>query len=352
MSETSEVKRANWLELLFDLVFVYAIAKATHTIADPHDGHISAQSYGLFILIIIPIWWAWTGHTLFSTRFCTEDTTHRVMTLAQMLAALFLTAFISPDFGPNYLGFLASYLVVRLLLVVMYLRIAQLNPSAASVAYNLSIGFGIGLAVGLCSLFFDSPWRYIVLYAGIGIEIASPVLLRRRLEAFPVDRHHMPERFGLLTIILLGESVIALGSPMSNSAWTTLTFPVVVLGFVVLVAAWWLYFTLTEERIVGKELGHGQRIVYGHLPLYAGLAIVANFVRFAINPVLNTSDHIIMAVAGAGLFLGALWFIHGPQILNSQQANIAIFLFLLGNCVLIVLAAAGQLPAGANFGGH
>ena len=162
----------------------------------------------------------------------------------------------------------------------------------------------------------------------------------------------MPERFGLLTIILFGESVVALGAPMSNSAWTTLTFPVAVLGFVVLAAAWWLYFTLTEERIVGKDLGHGQRIIYGHRPLYAGLAIVANFVRFAINPVLNVSDHIIMAVAGAGLFLGALWFIHGSQILNARQANIAILVFLIGAGVLTILAAVGHPPADATFGGH
>ena len=58
VTQAGDVKRANWLELFFDLVFVYAIAKATHTIAGPHDGQISAQYYGLFFLIIIPVWWA------------------------------------------------------------------------------------------------------------------------------------------------------------------------------------------------------------------------------------------------------------------------------------------------------
>lgn len=352
MTGKSGVKRADWLELFFDLVFVYAIAKATHTIAYPHDGHISAQSYGLFGLIMIPIWWAWTGHTLFSTRFGTEDTTHRILTLAQMLAALFLAAFISPDFDPNYLGFLTFYVIVRFLLIVMYLRVAHLNASTAPVAHGLSIGFGIGLAVALCSLFFEPPWRYVMLFAGIAIEIVSPMFLRTRLEAFPVNKHHMPERFGLLTIILLGESVVALGGPMSDTAWSTQTVPVAILGFVILAAAWWLYFTLTEERIVGKELGHGQRIIYGHLPLYAGLAIIANFVRFAINPALNLSDHIIMAVAGAGLFLGALWFIHGSQILKARQANIAILVFLLSAGVLVILAAFGHLPTDATPAGH
>lgn len=345
MSDQSDVKRADWLELFFDLVFVYAIAKATHTIAHPHDGHIAAQSYGLFFLIIIPIWWAWTGHTLFSTRFGTADTTHRLLTLSQMLAALFLTAFISPDFDPNYLGFLTCYLVVRLLLIVMYLRAATQDPSAAPVAYGLSIGFAIGLAVALSSLLFDPPWRYLALFAGIAIEIASPIFLRSKLKAFPVDKHHLPERFGLLTIILLGESVVALGSPMSDTAWAALTVPSAVLGFTVLAAAWWLYFSLTDERIIGRELGHGQRIIYGHLPLYAGLAIVANFVRFAINPVLTVADHGIMAVAGAGLFLGALCFIHGSEMFKAQQARLAILVFVSGGAVLIIFAAIGP-PSG------
>ena len=86
------IKRANWLELFFDLVFVFAIAKATHVLAHLHDGHVSLAQYGIFILIMIPVWWAWTGHTMFATRFDTEDTAQRLLTLAQMLAAVFLAA--------------------------------------------------------------------------------------------------------------------------------------------------------------------------------------------------------------------------------------------------------------------
>jgi len=71
---TENIKRANWLELLFDLIFVYAVSKATHILAHAHNGHIGFEQYGIFILVMIPIWWAWTGHTLFATRFDTEDT--------------------------------------------------------------------------------------------------------------------------------------------------------------------------------------------------------------------------------------------------------------------------------------
>ena len=352
MSVTTEAKRADWLELFFDLVFVYAIAKATHAIANPLDGHIASQSYGLFFLMMIPIWWAWIGHTLFSTRFGNCDPIHRLLTLAMMMAVLFLAVFINPDFDPNYVGFLLSYVCARLILIVMYVRIGLRDDSAKKVAYQLSIGFGIGLAVMLCSLFFTPPWRYFVLYLGIAIEVVTPVIIRRQLAEIPVDSHHMPERFGLLTIILLGESVVALGAPMSNLTWNWLTFPTAVLGFVVLAAAWWLYFTLTDKLIIGKELGTGQHITYGYLPLFAGLAIMANFVRFAINPALNLADHIIMSISGAVLFLGALLFIHGTDMFKLRQANIAALVFLLGSVLLIILADIGEPMVGATGAGH
>ena len=78
------IKKATWLDLLFDLIFVFAIAKATHILAHAHHGHLSINQYVIFVLVIVPIWWTWTGHTLFATRFDTHDTTQRVLTLAQM----------------------------------------------------------------------------------------------------------------------------------------------------------------------------------------------------------------------------------------------------------------------------
>ena len=339
MSATGEIRRADWLELFFDLVFVWAIAKTTHVIAHPHDGHVAASDYGLFALILIPVWWAWTGHTLYSTRFGRTDVPHRVLSLAQMLAALFLAAFIDPDFDATYQGFLAAYLAIRLLLVVMYLRAARLEPAAAPVARAIAGGFGAGLAVAAASLVFEPPWRYGVLYLGIALEMATPVAIRRRLALHPVDSHHLPERLGLLTIILLGESVVALGSELERAALDAATLATALVGFVHLASAWWIYFCLTEERVIGREQGHAQRLVYGHLLLYAGLAISANFVRFALDPALRVADHAVMGLAGAGLFLGALAAIHGRAVARDAPAVAALALFLACGVALVALSA-------------
>ncbi len=330
------IKRANWLELFFDLVFVFAVAKATHVLAHLHDGHVAWSQYGVFLLIMIPVWWAWTGHTMFATRFDTEDTTQRFLTLSQMLAAVFLAAFINPDFDSNYHGFLSSYVAIRALLILMYVRAAHLIPEAGPISRYLGIGFSLGLVVALCSLLIDPPWRYAVLYAGITIEILAPLFSRSVLKMIPVNAHHMPERFGLLTIILFGESVVAIAAKLGDQAWATLTPFAAVNGFVVMCAAWWLYFDTHEERAIGKVTGTGQKIIYGHLGIYSGLSIISTSIGFAVSGDLNTADHAVMTAIGLMMFIGSMVFLHSTAIFASvTQRNAITFLVVASGFMLV-----------------
>lgn len=334
------VKRANWLELFFDLVFVFAVAKATHVLAHLHEGHVAWSQYGTFLLIMIPIWWAWTGHTMFATRFDTEDTTQRLLTLSQMLAAVFLAAFINPDFDANYHGFLFSYVAIRALLILMYVRAARVMPKAGPISKYLGIGFSLGLLVALCSLLVDPPWRYVVLYTGITIEIIAPLLSRSVLKAIPVNSHHMPERFGLLTIILFGESVVAIAAKLGEETWSALTPFAAVNGFVVMCAAWWLYFDTHEERIIDKDLGTGQRVLYGHLGIYSGLSIISTAIAFAISGEMNTFEHAAMTGIGLIMFIGSMVFIHGKAAFVSTVQR---------NAIAVLVVASVLMPVSGYF---
>ena len=326
------IKRASWFELFFDLVFVFAIAKATHVLVHLHDGHVAWSQYGIFFLIMIPVWWAWTGHTMFATRFDTEDPAQRLLTLAQMLAALFLAAFINPDFDSYYHGFLFSYVTIRGLLILMYVRAAHVMPRAVPISKYLGIGFALGILVSLGSLFVDPPWRYVLLYAGIAIEILVPILSRSVLKKIPVSSHHMPERFGLLTIVLFGESVVAIAAKLSDQTWSTLTPFTAVNGFIVMCAAAWLYFDAHQESVVGKDLGTGQRVLYGHLGIYCGLSIISVAIGFSISGGLNIADHMIMVGTGIAMFMGSMSFIYGMAafIDNSQRVSLVIFMIASG----------------------
>jgi len=330
------VKRANWLELFFDLVFVFAIAKATHVLVHLHDGHVAWSQYGIFVLIMIPVWWAWTGHTMFATRFDTGDTTQRLLTLAQMLAVVFLAAFINPDFDAYYHGFLFSYVAIRVLLILMYVRAARVMPKAGPISKYLGIGFSLGLLVALGSLFVDPPWRYVLLYAGIIIEILVPIFSRSVLKAIPVSSHHMPERFGLLTIILFGESVVAIAAKLGDLTWSALTPFAAVNGFVVMSAAWWLYFDTHEELVVEQELGTGQRVVYGHLGIYCGLSVISAAIGFSISGELNTADHVVMIGTGLAMFMGSMAFIYGLTAYITSTQRISVIILIAASGLMLV----------------
>jgi len=347
-----QVRKATWLELFYDLVFVVAIAKAVHTLGHAHEGHIPIDLYGKYILIMVPLWWAWTGHTLFSNRFDTDDTLQRLMTLAQMACAASMALFISADFEPNYRGFLLSYVALRGLLVLMYWRASVTSKIGAILARYLAHAFTFGLLISLSSLFFDTPWNYVVMYAGIFVDILMPLVLRGHLVRFPVQSHHLPERFGLLTIILLGESVASLVSTLVGVPLTTETQIAAFAGFIWIAAIWWIYFENLEHRIYGRALGTGQTVIYLHLVIYIALGGIANAIRFAVDPALTLSDYKWLAGASTIVFVIALEWLHLTYHQKIERGAVlrhgaALLSFVIGaiwispsSLVIVILIAA------------
>ncbi len=333
---TEAARKATWLELFYDLVFVVAIAKAVHALGHVHDGHIPAEYYAKYVLMMVPLWWAWTGHTLFANRFDTDDTIQRLMTFAQMACAISLAVFIDPNFDEHYHGFLFSYAAIRGLLVLMYWRSTATAKTNADVARYLANGFTAGVLVSLSSLLFDGVLKYVMLYAGIGVDILVTVIGRDRLKRAPVQGHHMPERFGLLTIILLGESVASLVSSLDGVGVSSQAVLAVFAGFVWTGAIWWIYFENLEGRIYGRSLGTGQATIYWHLLIYIFLGGIANTIRFAIDPALKLVDYKLLAGISAVGFVVALELLQHTYHSNSERAP------LLRNAAFVIaLVIAG-----------
>ncbi len=314
-------RKATWLELFFDLIFVVAIAKATHVLSHAHHGHIGWDMYLKYVLIMIPIWWAWTGHTLFANRFDTDDFLQRGLTLLQMLCAVILSVFIDPDFDANYLGFLLSYAAIRSLVVVMYARASAMCPETSRVSSYVAKGFTVGVLISLSSLFFSGTLRYVVLYLGIGFDIFVPLLGRRHLKTMPVESHHLPERFALLTIIVLGESVLNLSASFQEIQWSIVSILTGLAGFLLLCSIWWIYFENIERLVSGKQLSTGQPIIYSHLFVYLGLGMLANTFRFALLPELKLLDFKILTCAGTLCFSIAVFSFH-VRLVDRQLRHI------------------------------
>lgn len=342
--DQAQHRHATWLELFFDLIFVVAIAKAAHVPLHVHDGHLSAVTYLKYMLIMVPIWWAWTGCTLFANRFDRDDTVQRLVSFAQMFAIIILAAHINTDFDSYYLGFVLSYAAIRAFTVLMYARASLQRPETRDVSNYLALAFSVGLLISLSSLLFDGIVRYVVMYAGIAFDMVMPLLARKKLRAAPVHAHHLPERFGLLTIILLGESVLGLTIGFEKSAWTPMALTMASCGFVQICGLWWLYFDNIERRITGQALGAGQGIIYAHLFIYSGLGGVAAMIRFAVLPELSLFDFKILSAFSVFSFMGALQILHvvyHPKDVRSLMIRNAV---LFNGTFGLLVVAAPSIP--------
>ncbi|NEQ53741.1 MAG: low temperature requirement protein A [Leptolyngbya sp. SIO3F4] len=238
----TEGRHATWLELFFDLVFVAGISVITHHLAHVHDGHIEGSQVVLFFSEFIPVWWIWASHTLYANRFDTDSRTHRVASLVIMFLMTTLSAFLGAGLLEDSVRFILYYVVIRFVLASMYFvtsyRFKQTQP------YTKMMGFTVlaGAAIALFSVFVGAPLRLILFLGGIGLEMVITAHLSTGGDLKPVHREHLVERVGLLSIILLGESVISLVGGLSGLEWDQFDLVAALTGFLMIGSIWWIYF--------------------------------------------------------------------------------------------------------------
>ncbi|MEH7336842.1 low temperature requirement protein A [Neobacillus drentensis] len=273
-------KKVTWLELFYDLLFVAAVASATHVLLHVEDGYIHSEYLFKFVLIFIPIWWAWVGQTLFVNRFG-EDLFHqRLFLIVQMFFVLIMTSSLSVDFDQYYLSFLIGYIGLRAVTAIQYLVVQRKEEGfRKNAARYLGKYFWIGIIISLFSVLFDSWLRYAVLYAGIIIDIMVPIFGRKYLVKVPTNTAHLLERFGLFTIILFGEalvSTLAVIQPKQGN-WNSIGFSAI--SFILIISMWWQYFDNVEKKVDKSLQTIGQTIIYGHLFILMSLSMIAASIR-------------------------------------------------------------------------
>ncbi|WJH37322.1 low temperature requirement protein A [Paenibacillus sp. CC-CFT747] len=237
------------MELFYDLIYVVAISIAAHVLAEAHGGHIPADALLKFPLIFVPLWWAWTGFTLYVNRFGEDSPAQRIVYFIQMLFVIIMAANINVDFEAYYLFFMIGYVGIRLSTVYMYARVWNRHLGLPrQVARYLCLSFLIGSAISFSSVLFPGVAKFYVLYLGIVVDIALPLAGRRLLRRMPVHHHHLMERYGLATIILLGELILVMVDTIRHHSLTLQSGWAVLIGFSIAVAIWWHYFESSERR--------------------------------------------------------------------------------------------------------
>ncbi|MGE3844630.1 MAG: low temperature requirement protein A [Vicinamibacterales bacterium] len=297
------VRKVTWLELFFDLIFVGAVAQ----VAQPLREEYSFDGLLRFSTLFALIWWAWMGYTVFATRFDTDDGVQRALTWIQMFVVAVMAANAREALGSrSAAGFAAAYAAGRLLLCAQYLRARRVQEARALTTTYL-IGHALAAVLWLGSAFLAAPTRFWIWGVAFVVDLGTPWTARRHSVAVPPHAAHLPERLGLFTLILLGESVVAVMQGMESQAdWTAAAATTAFTGIGIAFLLWWWYFdgalAAAEQPVRTRhEASRLQAWTYAHFPFYLGVVLAGVGVQRVVASVgrasLPPSDVVIFSGA-------------------------------------------------------
>lgn len=220
-----------------------------------------------------------------------------------MLFVIVMAANINIDFQSYYLFFMLGYIGIRLSTVFMYAKVWYTHDGVQrQVARYLCLSFLTGALISFSSVLFPGDLKFYVLYFGIFLEISLPLAGRHILRLMPVHYHHLLERYGLATIILLGELILMMVDTIRHHPVLQSSFALL-LGFIITIAIWWHYFEASEKALKETRVSSGHSVIYVHLFTFLSLGIVSNVIRYALNHELAHASFAWLALSGFGLYV-------------------------------------------------
>ena len=318
-------RAATPLELLFDLIFVVAIATAGqqlhHSIIENHLSH----GLTLYFAVFFALWWAWMNFTWFASAYDNDDALYRVMTFVQISGSLVVAAGIPRVFQhQNFDMIFIGYVIMRLALVTQWLRAAKHDPERKQIA--LKYAFGI-IAVQILWLFFQfSPIDFtIYLFVLLALVELSIPFFAETNDMTPWHRHHIVERYGLLTIIVLGESIIgcfaAISDAMNNALFSKELWFLTAGGLLIMFTMWWAYF----DHSVAEHLNSKKRTFiwgYGHFFIFVSIAALGAGLAAAVDVIAHKAEVSSELVAyfiaiSLVVYSGCLWLLQDIYYLKG-----------------------------------
>lgn len=311
-------RTASTLELFFDLVFVVAVSIAS---AQLHH----ALSHGDFVhgitsyaMVFFAVWWAWMNFTWFATSFDTDDWLYRVTTIIQMggvlvLAAGIPAAFEEGDFTVPVIG----YIVMRVAMIAQWLRASRGAGDLKGAARRYAIGIaGVQVLWVLFLLIPSGPLQLVAFVVFALVEVSVPVFAEHRRQT-PWHPHHITERYGLFTLIVLGESLLASANAIIDAKNELDSFvPLIsisVLTLVVTASLWWIYFWAPHHRAI-TTFGRSLRYGYTHYLVFAAAAAFSAGIEVELDVLigeshLSTIQASFTVTIPIAIFLLGVWWI-------------------------------------------
>ncbi|MET9246749.1 low temperature requirement protein A [Nonomuraea sp. NPDC003709] len=318
-------RASSQLELLFDLTFVVAVAAVTAQLA-----HNLADGHGLaalvpFLQVFFAIWWAWMNFTWFASSYDTDDVAYRLLTMVQMAGVLTLAAGVPAAFSHSDYGIITlGYVIMRIGLVAQWLRAGLEDPARRRTALRYAAGIGL-VTAGWALRYLFAELGLLPSFVGLLVLVFLDVLelsvprWAERARPTTWHPHHIAERYGLFTIILLGESVLAASRGVEGALEAGQirgAFVVIAgCGLVLLFALWWLYFLIEAGEGLSDRRHRSYLWGYGHYGIFAALAALGAGLEVAVeqsgHAVATPPQALGYAVAiPVGVYLALLWAAH------------------------------------------
>jgi low temperature requirement protein LtrA len=295
-------QRVTFLELFFDLVFVFAFTQVTEMLSDEPTW----SGLGRGLLVLAALWWAWSAYAWLTNTTNPEEGAVRLAMFASM-AAMLVAALAVPDaFGDDALAFGVAYFVVRVLHLVLYAVAAKGDPDLMGAVTRLVPSATIGPALILAAAAFDGGAQASLWALALVIDFGGVLVMG--MSGWRVSASHFAERFGLVIILALGESIVSIGVGAAGLPLDADLIVAATLGLIVAASLWWAYFDVVAP-VASRRLREAQGIertrlardsfAYLHFPMVAGIVLVALGVKKTLGHVHDPLD-IVPAVALCG----------------------------------------------------
>ena len=265
LGEPNSERRAGWLELFYDLVYIAAVIE----LGSYFHGELTPLGTLRYVFLFLIVWWSWSGTTYYENRFIADDALHRILIFLQIFFVGSLASNIPRAFGEGAAMFAFSYAALRIILILMYARAYRAVPDTRALIRNYTAGFSLGILCFVLSMFVPAPWTYVLWGLGIGAEVIVHMLFGTQgLEGrFPFNLAHLSERYALFIIIVLGDSFIKAIGRTAEEGVGPGTYVFGAFGVLMTVSLWWIYFDDVAEAALKQGYDSLTSWVYAHFPL-------------------------------------------------------------------------------------
>jgi low temperature requirement protein LtrA len=342
--------RVTYAELLFDLVFVFAVTQISHTLL----GRFTPLGALQTTLLFLGVWWAWVYTSWITNWLNPELTPVRILLFLLMLGGLVLSTSIPKAFESRGLWFAAAYAAMQVGRTLFWLAsIPRTRPLGRMNAIRVLVWLSVSALFWIAGGFAEGQQRLILWAIALAIEYISPAVRfwiprygASSVADWIIEGGHMAERCAGFIIIALGESIVVTGATFADLPWTLETVTAFLAAFIGAIAMWWIYFHKgaeagSEQISRSSEPGRLARLAYTylHMPIVAGIILAAVADELVLTHPADHSDHktVLSAIGGPLLFLvGTILFKHTFRRFLQLSHGVGI----VALCVLAWFASA------------